>query len=82
MMKTYETCFFDLDGTIVDSSLGITNAVIYSLKKFGIEPPDRKELYAFIGPPLRDSYAEYYGFDEEEAIDEVKDDYCVASRSR
>ena len=65
MMKTYETCFFDLDGTIVDSSLGITNAVIHSLKKFGIEPPDRKELYSFIGPPLRDSYAKYYGFDEE-----------------
>lgn len=65
IMKTYDTCFFDLDGTIVDSSIGITNSVIYSLKKYNIIPPEREELYAFIGPPLRESYAKYYGFDEE-----------------
>ena len=36
-MKEYHTYFFDLDGTITDSSYGITNSVMYALKKFGIE---------------------------------------------
>ena len=42
------TILFDLDGTLTDSSLGITNSVIYALKALGIEPPERKELYKFI----------------------------------
>lgn len=67
-MKEYHTYFFDLDGTITDSSLGITNSVIYALKKFGIEENDRRKLYKFIGPPLTDSFKEYYGFSKEEAI--------------
>lgn len=33
----YDTILFDLDGTLVDSGLGITNSVAYSLKRFGIE---------------------------------------------
>lgn len=35
--KMYDICFFDLDGTIIDSSPGITNSVMYALEKFGIE---------------------------------------------
>ena len=29
--KMYDICFFDLDGTIIDSSPGITNSVMYAL---------------------------------------------------
>ena len=50
--RSYDTFFFDLDGTLTDSSLGITNSVIYALKKYGIEETDRTKLYPFIGPPL------------------------------
>ena len=56
--------FFDLDGTLTDSSEGITNAVAYSLAKFGINVENKTSLYPFIGPPLKDSYAEFYGFNE------------------
>ena len=52
MSKKYEIFLFDLDGTITDSALGITNSVMYALKKFGIEETDRTKLYKFIGPPL------------------------------
>lgn len=58
---------FDLDGTLTDSMLGITNSVIYSLKKFGIEVKDRSELFPFIGPPLLDSFMKYYSFSKEDA---------------
>lgn len=70
-MREYHTYFFDLDGTITDSSLGITNSVMYALKKFGIEEGDRTKLYKFIGPPLNVSFREYYGFSEEKAWEAV-----------
>ena len=63
----YNTVLFDLDGTLTDPGQGITNSVAYSLKKFGIEVEDKKELYKFIGPPLHDSFMKYYGFSDEEA---------------
>lgn len=63
----YDVILFDLDGTLTDSGLGITNSVAYSLKKYGIEVSDRTELYKFIGPPLKESFEKYYGFSSEEA---------------
>ena len=52
---------------MTDPGLGITNSVMYALKGFGIEEADRRELYRFIGPPLADSFQEFYGFTREEA---------------
>lgn len=63
----YEIILFDLDGTLVDSGIGVINSVIYSLKKYGIEVADREELNKFMGPPLHESFQDYYGFSEEEA---------------
>lgn len=63
----YDVILFDLDGTLTDSGLGITNSVAYALKKYGIEVTDRTELYKFIGPPLRESFEKYYGFSAKEA---------------
>lgn len=37
-----------------------TFSVQYSLKYFGIEEKDRESLMKFIGPPLKDSFMEYY----------------------
>ena len=59
---------FDLDGTLTDPGLGITNSVMYALRKFGIEVSDRRILYRFIGPPLTDSFEEYYGFSKEDSL--------------
>ena len=52
---------FDLDGTLTDPVEGITNSVIYALKKFGFNVEDRRELYPYIGPPLTDSFMRYHG---------------------
>lgn len=71
-MKNYDILFFDLDGTLTDPGLGITNAVMYSLEKFGLPIPPRQELYKFIGPPLTWSYSTYYGFSEEKSLEAVK----------
>lgn len=58
----YNTVLFDLDGTLTDPGLGITNSVAYALSKWGIKVNDRSELYKFIGPPLLDAFSKYYGF--------------------
>lgn len=63
----YKHLLFDLDGTLTDPGLGITNSVMYALKKFDITVEDRTELYKFIGPPLRDSFETFYGFSSEKS---------------
>ena len=62
-----EYLLFDLDGTLTDPKLGITTCVQYALKAFGIDEPDLDRLEPFIGPPLLDSFKEFYGFDDEKA---------------
>ena len=62
-----EVLLFDLDGTLTDPKLGITTCVQYALDSFGIHEPDLDKLEPFIGPPLADSFKEFYGFDEEKA---------------
>lgn len=58
---------FDLDGTLTNPAEGITNSVAYALDKFGITVEDKRELYKFIGPPLVEAFAEYYGFSKEDS---------------
>ena len=72
---------FDLDGTITDPKEGITKSVAYSLKKFGIEVEDLDTLCPFIGPPLSDSYEQFYGFTHEKAMEAV-DEYRVYYRKQ
>ena len=62
----YSTVLFDLDGTLTDPGLGITNSVMYALEKFNIKVEDRTSLYKFIGPPLKESYEKYYHLSDEE----------------
>lgn len=63
----YKYILFDLDGTLTDPGLGITNSVMYALKKFNIDVEERASLYKFIGPPLMDSFKMFYGFSEEDS---------------
>ena len=54
-MKT-KVLFFDLDGTLIDSAVGITRCVAHALEKSGEPVPPEHELRRWIGPPLRDSF--------------------------
>lgn len=66
-MKQYKYLLFDLDGTITDSETGITRCVAYALNYFGIQVNDLRELSPFIGPPLLDSFKDFYNFTDEQA---------------
>lgn len=63
----YQNLLFDLDGTLTDPGLGITNSVAYALNKFGITVSDRSALFSFIGPPLIESFMRFYSFSREDA---------------
>lgn len=69
-MKKY--ILFDLDGTLTDPELGITRSVAYSLEHFNIHVNDLTSLRRFIGPPLMDSYIDFYGFSRENALKAIE----------
>jgi phosphoglycolate phosphatase len=78
---SYKYVIFDLDGTLTDSAVGITNSVAYALKRWNIEVEDKSTLNCFIGPPLSGSFEKYFGFSEEQALEAV-DEYRVYYRER
>ena len=55
------TLFFDLDGTLIDSELGITRCVAHALEMLGEPVPDAAALRRWIGPPLRTSFMPLLG---------------------
>ena len=70
-MKNYRYVLFDLDGTLTESGEGIINSAVYALKKFSIEP-EMSTMTKFLGPPLKDSLRDFYGFDDEKCEQAVK----------
>lgn len=70
-MKKYDVILFDLDGTLTDSAEGIVNCAEYALGAMGITEPDRNRLLRFIGPPLVDSFMDFYGMSREDALKAV-----------
>ena len=75
-LKNKRIILFDLDGTVTDSGPGIMNAATYVLKHFGITETDREKLKRFVGPPLKDSFREFYGVSEgDEAVEVFREYY-------
>lgn len=50
----------DLDGTLTDSSEGITKSLQYALEKLGQPVPPAEELLCCIGPPLLHSFLDHF----------------------
>lgn len=72
MRENYQYFFMDLDGTITDPKEGITKSVAYALNHYGIKVENLDTLEKFIGPPLSDSFQEFYGFDREKSLEAVE----------
>jgi phosphoglycolate phosphatase len=68
----YKYILFDLDGTLTDPKVGITKAVQYALEKNNIKEDSLSTLEKFIGPPLKDSFMEFYSFDEKKSLDSIQ----------
>ena len=46
--------FFDLDGTLVDSSEGIHNGFVQTFERLGLPVPSDQKIRTFMGPPLEE----------------------------
>lgn len=72
IIMPYQYMLFDLDGTLTDPGLGITNSVMVALRQMGAAVPERSALYPFIGPPLQDSFRRFFGFTEEQCQEAIR----------
>jgi phosphoglycolate phosphatase len=61
--------FFDLDGTLTDPAEGIVNSLRYALERLGQPDHATGELERWIGPPLRDAFAELLGTDDPAVVE-------------
>lgn len=66
-LRSFTHVLFDLDGTLVESGPGIIASARFALESFGIREDDDANLRRFIGPPLMDSFRDFYGFSDEMA---------------
>ena len=64
--KKYRLVIFDVDGTLLDTSEGLINSTIYTIKQLGYQIPPQKVLNAFVGPRIQDSFQEVYGLNGKE----------------
>jgi phosphoglycolate phosphatase len=64
-----DAVFFDLDGTLTDSKLGITRSIQYAMTKLGLAVPEADELHWCIGPPLKGSFARLLDSSDDTLLD-------------
>ena len=72
-MKPYTHILFDLDGTITDPAEGITTCVRHALHCQGIEEDNYQNLCRMIGPPLAEGFRDFYGMNEEQAWQGIRE---------
>lgn len=54
--RAQPTLFFDMDGTLIASAVGITRCVAHALTQMSVPVPPQAELRRWIGPSLRTSF--------------------------
>ncbi len=52
-----QNIFFDLDGTLVDTKLGVFRSYEYACEKLGLVYPGDDTMLQFLGPPLRYAFS-------------------------
>lgn len=66
-MKKYQIAVFDLDGTLMDTGLGVMDSVRYVIKQKNLPVISEKQLQTFVGPPVQISFQNVYNMSEKEA---------------
>lgn len=65
----YELIVFDLDGTLLDTALGIFNSVRYTEEKMNLNPIPEEYLRKFVGPPPAEMYKQMYSLNDEQSLE-------------
>ena len=64
----YTHLFFDLDGTLVDTTEGVLKCVVHALNFMHFPVPDGETLKKYMGPPLTESFATFAGMTPDQAL--------------
>lgn len=67
----YSCVLWDVDGTIIDASVGILRRLSVALTHFGRPTATREELVHWIGPPMFQSFQDQAGMTPAEATEAV-----------
>lgn len=70
MTTSYDTVFFDLDGTITDSKPGILKCIRHALDAKGV-PYTEEQLDQMVGPPFRVSMRDILGVTDTAIIEDM-----------
>lgn len=74
-MQHYNAVLFDVDGTLIDSALGVTSTLQEVFAEMGTDVSG-VDLRRYLGPPLRKTFGEYYR--EPEQIERATELYRVS----
>lgn len=55
-MDKYDIVVFDLDGTLLDTTEGVSIAIKYTINKHGLSEISEDVLKTFMGPPIQSSF--------------------------
>jgi len=71
---------FDLDGTLVDPLLGVTNCLRKTCEAFGLELPDEATIRGWIGLGMRESLGGLQGLEDPARLEAALDFYWECYR--
>lgn len=60
----YQYVIFDVDGTLLDTREGIVASIKHTLATENLRTLTEEELTTFLGPPVMESFARYFGQDK------------------
>jgi len=69
-----DTLFFDLDGTLIDSQVGITRCITHAFERMQHPAPPVEALRGWIGPSLRTSFGPL--FNDAAKVEQAVAYYC------
>ena len=78
-MPAYDAVLFDVDGTLLHSRPGIIDTFSYAFRAMGLDPSGM-DLGRYLGPPLRQSFAEHFA--DEKDVERAVEFYRVRYAER
>ena len=72
-MSKYKLIIFDVDGTLLDTTEGVIEAVKFVIKKNSLKALAEEQLRTFIGPPIQKSFETHYSLTKERAQELAND---------
>lgn len=76
-MGKYDLIIFDVDGTLLDTTEGILEAVKYTVNECGFKELEDEVIKTFIGPPIKESFLRVYDIN-----DRIADELTEVFRNR